>query len=655
MFASRMLITLVVAFAVLLVESGLASADENDVEAASPVLLEPGYNFVGWIAEAIAVADLFEAVPEIEVVVFWDAEERDWRWAAPRVPERFWTLDAVDPGMAVLVWNASEGSVPWMVQTEPALGLVELHQGTNWVSWAGPSGWSVDDAARGIGGSLVRVNVGSHAYDPAQNPEEPSMRRGAPMVVEVARDVPWLQPTGSLPKVSFFGDFPEARQQYYTDIVREVVEYFGTGYGVEADPTTLEIWIFDEDALDSADLSSEAREVLAFHAERNIATGSAERIVYPASSLPARIDRPRASSVMLHEYFHAMQQQISGFNFGSAPIWIVEGQAVWMEFKHDFTGPANPWAYYTEREAGGCGYATLQAAERTAFGCEYTLGVLATKLLDELVGAEAMVEFWRQLAPQAIGPHGQWDAASRWEEAFGRAIGFSPDEFYGRFGEQRSTPTPTDSGPTGTTTFVEGRVQDAEGGGVAGVRVALTQSSGLYVGYVSNAVTNAEGDFVAEVFAGESQRIQVVPLDGCGYWIAESGATLSRELGREFTFDNSSQTPLNLRLHAEVCGKVEGTVESPEFGPLAGVQVWIAVGGDEWYPGQRTRGDGSSTLSVPREKPYRIGVNLSGDCSVFYRQGEPAGAWHEATAVRLSDSDVTGIHVEIPSDACVLP
>lgn len=658
-FASRLLIALVIALSALFAAgSGLASADESGAEADSPVLLEPGYNFVGWIGESIAVGDLFETIPQIEVVLFWDPAERTWRSAAPGVPARFWTLDAIDPGMAVLVWSGSEESVPWIAQTEPVLGRVELHEGTNWVSWAGPSGWSVDDVATGIGQSLLRVSVGDHDALPAQTSEElrrRSMLRGDPMVVEVARDVPWLQPTGLLPEISFFGDFSEERQQYYTDIVREVVGFFGMGFGLEADPNVLDIWIFERGVLNREGLPSTVRDVLTDHVTRNVATGSATRIVFPVSGTPVK--RESTASVMLHEYFHALQQQLSGWNSGSAPVWITEGQAEWMEFKHDFTGPANSWQYYTDREVGSCGHVTLHAAQHRTFGCEYVLGVLATRLLDESVGAERLVEFWRQMVPRKIGPNGRWDSASRWEDAFGLAFGLTPDEFYGQYDQQRgrASATPPDSGSSGRTMFVEGHVRDGEGAGVAGVRVALTQASGVYLGYVSNAVTNAEGKFVAEVFAGERQRIQVFPLDGCGYWVGESAEPASRETGREFTFDSSSPSSLSLRLHAEFCKKVEGTVVSPEFGPLAGVQVWIAVGGTEWYPGQRSRGDGSFTLSVPREKSYRIGVNLRGDCSVYYRRGEPAGAWHEATDVRVSDSDVAGIHVEIPPDACILP
>lgn len=655
----RVLIALVVTVAALVATGpGLASADDNEGESDSLVLLEPGYNFVGWISESTAVGDVFEAIPEIEVIYSWDVVERGWRWAAPGVPSRFWTLDAINPGMAVVVWNGSPESVPWIAQTEPALATAELHQGTNWVSWAGPSGWSVDDVVRGIGQSLLRINVGDHDALPAQIPEElrrRSMLRGDPMVVEVARDVPWLQPTGSLPKISFFGNFSEERQQYYTDIVQEAVGFFGTGFGLEADPNVLEVWIFERSVLDS-ELSSEVREVLTYHMTRNVATATATRIVFPVSDTPVR--REASASVMLHEYLHAIQQQLAGSNFGSAPVWMTEGQATWMAFKHDFTGPANPWQYYIEQESGRCGHVTLQAAQHPTFGCEYVLGVLATRLLDEAAGAERLVEFWRQMVPRQIGPNGRWDSASRWQDAFALAFGLTPNEFYGQYDEQRSRPTsetPPDSDPGGRTVLVEGYVQDGEGSGVAGVRVALEQSSGPFAGYVSSALTNADGQFLVEVFRGESQRAQLFPLKGCGYWIGESDATVTRTLAREFTFPNPLESSLNLELAGEYCRRIEGMVVSPEFGPLAGVHVWTLDLGDTWRQSQRTSADGSFVLSVPREGSYRIGVALTEGCSVFYRLGAPAGDWQVASDIRVSASDVTGIHVEIPPDACILP
>ena len=629
---------------------GRVSADEEASTADdSPAMLAPGYNFTGWIADAIAVDELFEANPQVEVICFWDAVERQLRYAAPMLPSASWTLRAIEPGMAVFVWNGSEESVPWITQTKVARGLVELHRGTNWVSWAGPSAWPIDDVARGIGQSLVRIKVGEQEYRPSHRPGDSypqNVLRGDPLIVEVARDVRWLQPRGKLPMISFLGDFTESQQRDHIAMVEEVVDFFEENYGVEADAATLGVWIFDpESYLDDPQLSSEQRDVISSHIKRGIATGGATRIVNWGGLAVHQ------KSAMLHEYFHSLQAQLTG-TYNTVPGWMVEGQAVWMEFKFDFTGNANGWEYYVNEESGRCGHATLRAP---GFGCEYVLGVLATKLLEETAGSESIVEFWRQMALQSIGPKNLWKSQSLWEDAFERAFGLSSSDFYALYSAQRSKSTfgtngDSDPSPGGRrTVLVEGYVQDDEGVAAPGVIVAFYQVAGVFSGYRSQTSTDAEGKFVAEVFAGEKQRIRMSPADGCGYWIGESGATLSQHLGREFTFEKSTESSLDLQLSSEICvRKVAGTVVSPEFGPLEGVYVEMGGSGQ-----QRTSSEGKFTFTVPSEGHYSIVVELSHDCSVLYTRNIAAGPQSEPTKVLVSDSDITGIRIQIPSDACV--
>ena len=630
------------------VGAGLVSTSENDsVPDDSLALLVPGYNFVGWIAETIEVEDLFEAIPQVEVICFWDAAERQVRFAAPMLPSASWTLRAIEPGMAVLVWNGSEQSVPWITQTQLAQGLVELRRGMNWVSWAGPSGWSIDDVARGIGRSVVRIKVGEQNYSPSHPSSgllSAEVLRGDPMIVEVARDVRWLQPTGMLPEISFFGDFTDSQQRHHIDMVEEVVDFYEKNYGVEADATTLEIWIYDpESALDDTQLSSRQRQIISRNIERNVVTGSATEIAI------TRGYGKSAQSIMVHEYFHSLQAQLAGHNF-AAPTWIVEGQAVWMEFRFDFTGNINGWEYYVNEESGRCRHATLLAGR--TFGCEYVLGILAAKLLEETAGSESIVEFWRQLAPNWIGPKNRWESLVDWSEAFARAFGLSPSDFDARYSAQRNTSTSGtngDSRPTSRTVYVEGYVQDDKGVAAPGVIVALEQSSGVYSGYRSHTITDAEGRFMLEVFVGEKHRVRIG--GGCGYWIGESGTTLSRHLGKEFTLE-SPGSPLHLQMSSEYCvRRIEGTVVSPPFGPLEGVRA--IVDGDGWSQTQRTSSEGRFTFSVHSEGDYSIVVELSRGCRVWYRRGGAAGPWSEATTVLVSDSDITDILLQVPSDACL--
>ena len=66
-------------------------------------ILQPGDNFVGWIAADAPAQALFDAVPEIEVVHAWDPLVRRWLLASPHVPAELHTLTQLTPGMGLRV------------------------------------------------------------------------------------------------------------------------------------------------------------------------------------------------------------------------------------------------------------------------------------------------------------------------------------------------------------------------------------------------------------------------------------------------------------------------------------------------------------------------------------------------------------------------
>lgn len=102
----------VLAAALVLVAVGLTTAaaqepDETVAEVAASrpqptdtmiTILSPGDNLVGWIEGTTPVADLFEAVPEIETVWAWDVLRRQWSAASRRVPSELHTLWTAEAG-----------------------------------------------------------------------------------------------------------------------------------------------------------------------------------------------------------------------------------------------------------------------------------------------------------------------------------------------------------------------------------------------------------------------------------------------------------------------------------------------------------------------------------------------------------------------------
>ena len=123
--------------------------------------LEPGNNFVGWIGAPTSLRELFATVPEILVVYAWDADQRRYRMASPKLPEHHWTVHDIEPNAAYVLRIAGSLAVEWERPAVPVRGLAELRSGFNWVSWAGPSDWTMTDIARGIGRSLVSITLGN--------------------------------------------------------------------------------------------------------------------------------------------------------------------------------------------------------------------------------------------------------------------------------------------------------------------------------------------------------------------------------------------------------------------------------------------------------------------------------------------------------------
>ena len=225
------------------------------------------------------------------------------------MPASLWTLPYIDPGMAVLVRNGSQDAVPWITQAHPVRGLVRLHPGTNWVSWAGPDGWSVEQVARGVGTSLVELRRADARYLPAQ-PETaaqfPPLRRGDPLLVTTTRGINWLQPTGLMPNLLFPPDASGELQQDIREDVRAVADYFAERFGIQADRITIRTFGAPSASQDFVTANMEGRD--------------------------ARYGRCQNRAVLVHEYFHALQYQLAGQR-PDLPSWLTEATASWAQFE----------------------------------------------------------------------------------------------------------------------------------------------------------------------------------------------------------------------------------------------------------------------------------------------------------------------------------
>lgn len=141
---SRLILAAAFALAMLLTWGG-ARAQEPPEDGTR---LEPGVNLVGWVGEATPVSQLFDEIPQLEVIWAGDAELRDWIVAGRGAPEWLGGLGRVPAGMGLRMQLGGGEPFLWQRSTEPTRGLVKLRTDWNLVAWSGADGTPIDDAVK---------------------------------------------------------------------------------------------------------------------------------------------------------------------------------------------------------------------------------------------------------------------------------------------------------------------------------------------------------------------------------------------------------------------------------------------------------------------------------------------------------------------------
>ena len=167
-----------------------------------------------------------------------------------------------------------------------------------------------------------------------------------------------------------------------------------------------------------------------------VATGGAGAIrIYG----PRFLDRDTADRrlAVIHEYFHAVQARLSGGRSTTAPLWLREGTARYVE-----RGVARDRGYidYGRRRStdvrSSRGLEALVAYEepggatfRGDSGGAYIVGFLASEYLESLKGRDAVQrEFWAGLR-----------SGTDWKIAFAAVFDVSVERFYADFEAYRQT------------------------------------------------------------------------------------------------------------------------------------------------------------------------------------------------------------------------
>lgn len=545
-------------------------------------ILQPGDNFVGWIAADAPAQALFDAVPQIEVVHAWDPLARRWLLASPHVPAELHTLTQLTPGMGLRVRITGDQTIEWTRSAVPAGGIVKLHSGSNLVAWLGPDDSPITYLALGIGASFSSARVWDATearylnYDPVNSESVdsfPLANRGDATWITVDHAVNWLQPTGVRPLVEYPGGEPIVGvESSINEALDQVLDFFTTGYGIQAAPKRLAIYVAKnvEALLDALEITEyEERQSMRRLWDRS---GGWATYMYGEEGTRWRFvlkqehwgvfAHPSTKSwakcnVLFHEYFHILQYQLRGRSVGS-PQWLVEGTAERMEALVGSAAGCGAYGFrYREELAELATHSpTLRSVETRRPGArawEYTLGFLAADLLVQRAGDASIVEYWRRLPSTRIGPHLLWDSKPTWQSAFEDTFGVAVDAFYDEFNEWRgdlaNEDYGTESQPDTIDPTINGVIVGPDGVGLSGIRVSATNPGGWH-----GARSARDGTFAIEVPTSDGYRIQIVLNDNCrGYYVGDEVDLGSYSDAAEIDVQAGGDDPIMVRIPADQC------------------------------------------------------------------------------------------------------
>ena len=675
---SRLAVAALIAALLFVVALNAASAQEPKTIATPrpqpgdmmTTVLQPGDNLVGWIDGATPVAELFDAVAEIEMVWAWDALRRQWSAASRRVPSELHTLRTLKPGMGLLVQVGGDKAVEWRRSAYPARGLVELRPGHNLVAWSGRDGSTIGDAVKGIGWSLRSVRrqdavsrqwavwtspersdkliVDDGSAPDASNGESdtPTIRRGEALWIEVVRTVRWLQPTGVLPLVDFPPESTQQQRDSFNLLLGGVLELFAERYGIEADHSAFVVYPMD------------------------ISGGGASftRVLVPQGECLEVSDGVRISDrsarycllVLAHEYFHVLQFHLS-YRIGitvrldGEPIWMSEGAA-------DRVGWTLASALLEEMGRSEASRAMTQSFD-PRWACAFTgdpfevqgflwdrpysHGQLAVAALTARAGDVSIVEFWRRLAPSLMSPQFRWESKPSWRDVFSHTFGISVRDFYVELHQQWQAWAQSAQCLYGDSDWraIQGTLMYADGSPATGVLVRLADSN-IRSDFPFTAVsTNASGYFRLRLpsnWDGEGVVLAILQDDTCLLFYGGDGFVASR-LGASPIALKGQMTDVSIRMSHELCPRISGRIVDQDGNGLGGVLVTPGPPSAYWQMGGRTSEDGFFSLRLfGLRKITELSVSLDYFC--FYSE--------TSRRFDLTKGDVDGVRIEVPADSC---
>ncbi|MDE0473729.1 MAG: hypothetical protein OXI50_04170 [Gammaproteobacteria bacterium] len=406
--------------------------------------LRPGWNVIGWLGSDTTVADLFRAIPALELVAAWDAEAGRYAWGRRdgKTPS---SLEQLPRGQGLYLRLAGTETVQWTRPAADGVVLLRLHAGHNLVTWGGPDGMPVEEALDWLGDAVVgasRWNADtreSERYRPGASAAANTLRtlnHGDALWVRLSEDASWWQSGTAGTEFVFEEPLRPAAEAALRAEVASVLAFFYEHYGLE--PVDLVV-----------------------NTVRDLSTGANAWV--GEITVGRRIyDTPQPDFPIAHEYFHVLQFHWAETptNFFELPNWLVEGTAVYAEDVYEgqrlgWTGDrtrAHWWQWSTALglesvpldhwvfDHGGRGDGRVRVG--------YDVGALATDWVVRRAAALSTGGRFEPLESPELVARADHDAhmeffrllpeSASWEAAFATAFGIAVDDFYEAFGEYRT-------------------------------------------------------------------------------------------------------------------------------------------------------------------------------------------------------------------------